>query len=82
MAWQATTLALVGVVIGVPLGVVVGRAVWIAFAANLGVVPVAVVPISLIVVVAAAVLVGANLIAVVPGLVATRSRPGELLRTT
>jgi len=36
--WQATILALVGIVIGVPLGVVVGREAWKAFASNLGVV--------------------------------------------
>ena len=47
VAWQATTLALVGIVIGVPLGLVVGRAVWRAFANNLGAVPVSVVPILL-----------------------------------
>ena len=39
--WQATTLALIGVAIGTPLGIVIGQAVWKAFAGNLGVVPVA-----------------------------------------
>jgi hypothetical protein len=82
VAWQATTLALVGIVIGVPLGVVVGKAVWNTFASNLGVVPVSVVPIWLIAVLVAGVLVVANLIAVAPALVATRSKPGELLRTS
>jgi hypothetical protein len=82
VAWQATTLALVGIVIGVPLGVVVGRAVWRTFANNLGVVSDSVVPIWLIGVLVAGVLVVANLIAVAPALVATRSKPGELLRTS
>jgi hypothetical protein len=82
VAWQATTLALVGIVIGVPLGVVIGRVVWTAFASNLGVVPVSVVPIWLICELVAGVLVVANLIAVAPALVATRSKPGELLRTS
>ena len=36
VSWQATTLALVGVVVGVPLGLVVGRAVWNTFADNWG----------------------------------------------
>ena len=81
VAWQATTLALVGIVIGGPLGVVIGRVVWTAFASNLGVVPVSVVPIWLICELVAGVLVVANLIAVAPGLAATRSRPGQLLRT-
>jgi putative ABC transport system permease protein len=82
VAWQATTLAIVGIVIGVPLGVIAGQAVWRAFANNLGAVPVSVVPIWLIGVVVAGVLVVANLIAVAPALVATRSKPGELLRTS
>jgi hypothetical protein len=82
VAWQSTTLAVVGIVVGVPLGVVVGRAVWTTFADNLGVVPVTVVPIWLIASLAGAVLVVANVIAVAPALAATRSKPGELLRTT
>ena len=73
VSWQATTLALVGVVIGVPLGLVVGRTVWDTFANNLGVVPVAVVPLLLTAAITAGVLVGANVIAIAPALVATRS---------
>jgi hypothetical protein len=81
VAWQATTLALAGVVIGVPLGIVIGQAVWIAFASNLGVVPVSVVQIWLLAALCAGVLVVANLLAVAPALTATRSRSGDLLRT-
>ncbi len=81
VAWQATTLALIGIVVGVPLGIAAGEAVWRAFANNLGAVPVAVVPTWLIVVLAAAVVAVANVVAIGPALVATRSRPSELLRT-
>jgi hypothetical protein len=81
VSWQATTLALVGIVIGVPLGIVIGRAVWRIFANNLGVVPVAVVPTLLIGGLAAGVIVVANVIAIAPALAATRSNPGDLLRT-
>jgi hypothetical protein len=63
------------------LGVVVGRIVWRTFANNLGAVPVAIVPIWLIALLVLGVLVVANLIAVAPALVATRSKPRELLRT-
>ena len=80
VAWQATTLAVVGILVGVPLGVVIGKAVWIAFANNLGVVPVAVVQIWLLSALSGGVLVVANLLAVLPALAATRSRPGDLLR--
>jgi predicted lysophospholipase L1 biosynthesis ABC-type transport system permease subunit len=82
VAWQASTLALVGIVIGVPLGLVIGQGVWRAFANNLGVVPVTVVPVLLIGGLAAGVLVVANLIALGPALASTRSRPGDLLRTS
>ncbi len=80
VSWQATTLALIGVVVGVPLGLVAGRAAWNAFADDLGAVPVTVVPTVLTVAIAATVLVGANMIAIAPALVATQSRPGDLLR--
>ncbi len=81
VAWQATTLAFAGIVVGVPVGIVVGQAVWREFANNLGAVPVSVVPVWLIGLLIAGVLLGANLIAVAPALVATRSKPRDLLRT-
>ncbi len=80
VAWQATALALVGILVGVPVGLAVGEAVWKAFASNLGVVPVAVVPVWIVVGLAIGVVVVANLLAIAPALAATRSRPGQLLR--
>jgi hypothetical protein len=82
VSWQASTLALVGTLIGVPLGIVVGRTVWRAFAINLGAVPVPVVPFWLVGLLVVGVLVVANLIALAPAMVATRSRPRDLLRAT
>jgi hypothetical protein len=81
VVWQATTLALVGIVIGVPLGMAIGQAVWRVFAIDLGVVPISIVPLWLVVGLAAGVVVVANLLAVAPALAATRSKPGQLLRT-
>ncbi|HEY7948363.1 MAG TPA: ABC transporter permease [Acidimicrobiales bacterium] len=80
VAWQATTLAVVGVIVGVPLGVAAGQAVWKAFASNLGVVPVSVVPMWLVAGLVVGVVVVANLLAIAPALVATGSKPGQLLR--
>jgi putative ABC transport system permease protein len=80
VSWQATTVVLVGIVIGVPLGAAAGDAVWRAFARNLGVVPVSVVPVPLIAGLAVGALVLANLLAVVPAITAARCKPGELLR--
>ncbi len=80
--WQATTVALVGIVLGVPLGIVVGRVVWNAFATNLGAVPVAAVPGLTIVALAIGVLVVANALAVFPAVTSARRRSvGQLLRT-
>ena len=80
VAWQATTLALIGIIIGVPLGVAAGQAIWKAFANNLGAVPVSVVPMWLVGGLAAGVIVVGNLLAIGPALVATRSKPARLLR--
>ena len=81
VCWQAATVALVGIVVGVPLGVIAGRAVWQAFATNLGVVPVTVIAVGTLAVLAAAVLVGAIVLAIGPALMSARSRPAALLRT-
>ena len=80
--WQATTVAVVGVVVGVPLGIVVGRLVWNAFATNLGAVPVPAVPGLTIAALAVGVLVVANVLAVIPAVTsACRLSVGQLLRT-
>ena len=80
VCWQATTVALVGIGVGIPLGVGVGRAVWRAFATNLGVVPVTTVPLWWLTTLGVGVLLMANLLALAPGWAAGRQTPGELLR--
>ena len=80
VCWQATTIALAGIAVGVPLGVAAGRVLRRVFATNFGVVPVPVVPVLLVAAVAAGVLTAANVLAAVPALLAARSRPGQLLR--
>ncbi len=81
VCWQASTVALVGIVVGVPLGVAVGQVVWRAFATNLGVVPISTVPIGVMVALGVGVLAVANLLALAPALVAARSKTaGQLLR--
>ncbi len=80
VAWQATVIALIGVIIGVPVGLAAGKAIWNTFANNLGAVPVSVVPIWVVGALIAGVFVVANLLAIGPALVATRSKPATLLR--
>ncbi len=78
--WQATTVALAGIIIGVPAGVAAGRLIWQAFAANLGVVPVPVVTAWVIAAIALGAVLAANGLAVGPSLAAARSRPASLLK--
>ncbi len=79
--WQTTTVAFIGIVIGVPVGIAVGRGVWEVFARGLGVLPVTEVTVWVIVVVAVATLVASILLAVGPALAASRARPASLLRS-
>ena len=78
--WQASTVGIVAVIIGIPAGVVIGRWTWTLLADRLGTVPVPEVSALLLAGLGAAVLVLANVVGVVPGLRAARS-PGEALRT-
>ena len=77
---RATAVAVVGIAVGAPGGIAVGRVLWRVFATNFGVVPVAVVEPVLIAALAAGVLAAANLLAAVPALLAARSHPAWLLR--
>jgi hypothetical protein len=81
VAWQASVTALVGVVVGVPLGIAAGRWLWVLFADQVYAVPHAVVPAISIVIVAIATVGLANLAAALPALSASRTSPALLLRT-
>jgi hypothetical protein len=78
LCWQTITIALVGLVVGVPVGIVVGRAIWQEFARSLGVLPDAVVTLWGIVAIAVGTLVVASALAIGPAVVAARSRPASL----
>lgn len=80
IAWQATVNAFVGVVIGVPLGVVAGRELWSAFARSIDAVPDPTVPVFSLVVVALATFAFANLVAVWPARSAASTQTALLLR--
>jgi ABC-type lipoprotein release transport system permease subunit len=80
VAWQATTVAAVGLLVGLPLGVLLGRFAWNLFATELGVVsePVAPPPSAFLVI--PATLLVANLVALLPGRIAAGTRPALVLR--
>jgi ABC-type lipoprotein release transport system permease subunit len=79
--WQTTTLVLIGLAIGLPLGALIGRFAWSVFADGLGAVPVspiAWVPLALTLPVA---LVLANLVALVPAWIAMNQSVAESMRS-
>jgi ABC-type lipoprotein release transport system permease subunit len=81
VAWQATTLGCVGLVAGLPLGLLLGREVWAFVADSLGISTVVSVPVISVVGTIAAVLVLVNLIAFFPARAAARTRPAVALRS-
>jgi hypothetical protein len=81
VAWQATVVGAVGLVIGLPLGVVAGRVAWARVAAELGVAENTVVPWLLVILIVPAVLLSANLVAAVPARRAVRVSTAAALRS-
>ena len=78
--WQMWALAMVGVVVGVPLGVLLGRWAWRFVATQIGsvqqpAVPVAIVGVSVLI---AAIIT--TLVAIVPAVTAARVQPATALR--
>jgi hypothetical protein len=80
VAWQASVAATVGIVVGVPLGIVSGRWLWTLFAREIFAVPYPSVPVGQIIIVVAGALMLATLVAIPPGLSAARTRTSLLLR--
>ena len=81
VATQATMLTAAGLVIGVPLGLVLGRAVWERIASGAGLGSTNVVPVLGIVAIVLFSLVVVNLLALVPGRLAARTHPAHVLRS-
>jgi ABC-type lipoprotein release transport system permease subunit len=81
LVWQATTIGLIGLVVGVPLGMVAGRVMWGAVAHSIGVVDAPVTPALAVVVVPIAVLVVLNAAAVVPSRLARKVSAAAVLRS-
>jgi hypothetical protein len=81
VAWQATTLALVGLIVGIPIGLLVGNAVWNAVADGLGISPASTIPIFALAVTVVAALVLANVIAFFPARSAAKTPAAVALRS-
>jgi Mg/Co/Ni transporter MgtE len=70
----------VGVIVGVPLGIIMGRELWTVFARNINAVPDPTVPAVTVILVALGALVFANVVATIPGLIAARTPTALVLR--
>jgi hypothetical protein len=80
VAWQATTAALVGIVVGIPLGLVIGRWLWDLFAQQINAVPYPTVSVPSVALVALGTLLLANLVATIPARNAARTPTALMLR--
>lgn len=81
VAFQATTFALIALVIGIPVGVAGGRLAWKVVSGGAGVLFRPVTPLTGLAVGVGALLLVANAIAALPGWVAGRLSPAPVLRT-
>lgn len=80
VCWQALTIAVIGIVAGVPLGIAAGRGAWRAFSVAQGVIDQSVVPFAQLALIGGAVLAVGLLFSLAPASAATRLRPASALR--
>jgi hypothetical protein len=79
VACQSTITVAAGALTGVPLGIALGRYLWVLFARQISVVPPSV-PVLTVIAVIAGALATANLVAAIPGRTAARTSAAALLR--
>ncbi|MCU1360016.1 MAG: hypothetical protein JWN99_1305 [Ilumatobacteraceae bacterium] len=79
--WHATAIISVGLVAGIPLGVVIGRFAWTQFSDQMNVVARPDVPVGALFVIGIGALLLVNLIAIVPARHAQRVSPARVLRS-
>ena len=79
-AWQVSTLTGLALLVGLPLGVAVGRWSWALFGRSLGIPDVALTPIWPVLLIVPAVIVIANAVAFWPGRATAQLKSAEVLR--
>lgn len=81
IAWQTTTLAVIALGLGIPLGVAAGRWAWRLTTSQLGLGSVEVIALPAILAAAAGTVLAANLLAALPGRAASRLHPATALHS-
>ena len=81
VAWHATTLGVVGLIVGIPVGLVIGAVVWHAVADGFGTATATATSALAVLVLVPGALVVVNLAALLPGWVAGRADPAVALRS-
>jgi len=80
VVWQALTIATIGLIVGVPLGVILGRTAWTASIDQLGIVDTATIPWLFCAVVIAVVLLAAAVIGILTGWLSGERNKAAALR--
>jgi hypothetical protein len=81
IAWQASTLMVLGLAFGLPLGIIAGRALWTTYAHTLGIIAEPRPPFSLLMLIAPAAILLCNVVALLPATRAAHVQPAIVLRT-
>ena len=78
-AWQMTTVTMLALLIGLPLGVALGRWAWALFATGLGIAGDTVTPVTIMLLMVPAAVLAANALAIWPARTVARLSPAEVL---
>jgi hypothetical protein len=81
VAWQSSIAVFIGTVVGIPAGIAIGRVLWDTFAHEIDAVPAPASPGISIVLIGIGALLLANVVAAVPGRIASRTPTALVLRT-
>ncbi len=76
-----TSVTVIALLIGLPLGIALGRWVWVLFATGLGIAGGTVTPVLIVVLMVPAAVLAANAVAFWPARTAARLSPAEVLHT-
>jgi hypothetical protein len=81
VAWQSNVAVVIGTLVGIPVGIAVGRTLWDLFAHEINAVPSPTVPVVPVTLIGLGAIVLANVVAAIPGRIAARTPAALLLRT-